>query len=79
MATVAVGVDQFQRFLSFDFSIGLHTCALGIGLHNSDLLVLSKWVPGLALTTHLGTLHWAPLRDDVVDSLVVPDSLLLPL
>ena len=37
MATVAVGVDQFQRFLSFDFSIGLHTCALGIGLHNSDM------------------------------------------
>ena len=37
MATVAVWVDQFQRFLSFDFSIGLHTCALGIGLHNSDM------------------------------------------
>ena len=37
MATVAVGVDQFQRFLSFDFNIGLHTCALGIGLHNSDM------------------------------------------
>lgn len=37
MATVAMGVDQFQRFSSFDFSIGLHTCALGIGLHNSDM------------------------------------------
>ena len=49
------------------------------GLGCRDLLLLSKWVPGLALTTNLGTLHWAPLQDDVVDSLVVPDSLLLPL
>ena len=33
MATVAMGLGQFWRFLSCDLSTGLHTCDLGIGLH----------------------------------------------
>ena len=36
MATVAIGLGQFQRFLSCDLGTGLHTCNLGIGLHNCD-------------------------------------------
>ena len=36
MATVAVGLGQFQRFLSCDLSTGLHTCDLGIGFHRGD-------------------------------------------
>ena len=42
------------------------------------MLALGKGVAGLALTPNLGTLHWAPLQDNVVDSLVFPDSSLLP-
>ena len=49
------------------------------GLGCRDLLALGKRVPGLPLKTNLGTLHWAPPQDDVVDSLVVPDSPLLQL
>ena len=30
MATVAVGLGQFQRFLSCDIGTGLHTCYLGM-------------------------------------------------
>ena len=32
MATVAIGLGQFQRFLSCDLGTGLHT--FGIGLHS---------------------------------------------
>ena len=35
MAPVAMGLGQFQRFLSHDLGTGLHTCDLGIGLHSS--------------------------------------------
>ena len=31
MAKVAMGLDQFQRFLSCDLGTGLHTCDLSIG------------------------------------------------
>ena len=34
MATVAMGLGQFQRVLSWDLGTGLHTCDLGIGLHS---------------------------------------------
>ena len=34
MATVAMGLSQFQRFLSCDLGTWLHTCDLGIGLHS---------------------------------------------
>ena len=33
--TIAMGLGQFQRFLSCDLDIGLHTCDLGIGLHRN--------------------------------------------
>ena len=33
MATVVMGLGQFQRLLSRDLGTGLHTCDLGIGLH----------------------------------------------
>ena len=50
MATVAIGLGQFQRFLTSDFGTGLHTCDLGIGLHSThcmDALV--------SLSTDLGS------------------------
>ena len=33
MATVVMGLGQFQRILACDLGTGLHTCDLGIGLH----------------------------------------------
>ena len=35
MAAIAVGVGQFQRFLSCDLGIRLHTCDLDVGFHKS--------------------------------------------
>ena len=34
MATVAMGLGQFQRFLSCDTAAGFYTCDLGIELYN---------------------------------------------
>ena len=34
MATIAMGLGQFQRFLSCDLDTGLHTCGLGSRLHS---------------------------------------------
>ena len=42
MATVAMGLDQFQRFLFRDLGTGLHGCHLGIGLHTVSYFSLSK-------------------------------------
>ena len=42
MATVAMGLDQFQRFLFRDLGTGLHSCHLGIGLHTLSYFSLSK-------------------------------------
>lgn len=36
MATVVIGLGQFQRFLPCDLGTGLHTGNLGTGLHNCD-------------------------------------------
>ena len=35
MATIAMELDQFQRFLSCDLGIRLHACDLDVGLHKS--------------------------------------------
>ena len=40
MATVAVGLGQLQRFLSCDPRTQLHTCDLGIGLHNNQFKII---------------------------------------
>ena len=39
MATVAMQLGQFQRFLSCDLGIGLHTCDLGTGLHSGERIL----------------------------------------
>ena len=39
MATAAMGLGHFQRFLPCDHGSGLHTCDLGIGLHKSDIVI----------------------------------------
>lgn len=36
MATVAMRLGQFQRFLSCDLGTELHTCDLGTRLHNAE-------------------------------------------
>ena len=39
MATAAMGLGQFQRFLSCDHGTGLHTCDLGIVVHKRDIFI----------------------------------------
>ena len=36
MATVPMGLGQFQRLLYCDLDTGIHTCDLGIGLHRGN-------------------------------------------
>ena len=45
MATVVMGLGQFQRILSRDLGTGFHTGDLGIGLHGI-CIQLSIWESG---------------------------------